>query len=226
MKRLPAIKSIYIDGQHDLRRLAPWDYECTRDEFADPKLNKFPVVLPTWQQLNKIGDRDELWALLRDILVEINFKNGWKFVFVFLRGFIYDQTSTPVGRNNLLEAIIATLIHDFTFSLHLLWFLEQHGDEGFRAGNKLMYRVLRCDKIECAGDFEQYDVEKMSLFSSIKYYLAVNGIFGRAAWEHAEDRAFWHGQTAGFSVYDKNNKLWLRRGATRETFDQRKGVLV
>lgn len=194
-QRLPKIKSITVYGSFDHRRVTPLDYEKTRDEFSKGRTG---ITLPTWGQLDKIGDLDELWALLKAIEILITFKGGKWMRFKFLRGFIYDRTSTPVGRNNRLAAVIATLIHDACFSLHMLEFLETHEhDNGFRASNKLFYRIMRCKRVIGADNGRTW--ERMPWPTAVAYYLAVNSTAGRACYAKAVDRAFWHEKTVEFT---------------------------
>jgi hypothetical protein len=163
------IKTIEIQGGYDTRRVTPWDYAETCVEFA-----KDGIILPKWTALKKIGDRSDLWILLEPLTVTVTFKDGEWWQWLFDRGFIWDQASVPLFRNNRLTAIVPAMIHDGGFSLH--WY-------SFSDTNKLFYRMIR----KFGMNWLQANI----------YYLAVNSMIGRAIWEK-NTRKFWHSKTAHF----------------------------
>jgi len=179
IQKLKKIKKIDVDGEYDTRRITPWDYPETVNEFA----TEFQIILPRWTALREIGDTDALWILLNPITVTVTFTDGSWWQWRFDRGFIWDQASVPIFKNNVLEAIIPAMCHDGAFSLH--WY-------DFATTNKLFYRMLR--------------KFGMNPVRAVVYYLAVNSMFGRAIWEKNQ-RSFWHKKTAHFMEGRKENIL-------------------
>lgn len=167
---MKAIKKIEVDGNYDTRRVTPWDYRDTVEEFA----REHGIILPKWHALRKLGDDDALWILLDDITVTVTFADGSWWQWLFNKGFIWDQASVPIFKNNILEAIIPAMIHDGAFSLH--WY-------DFSTTNKLFFKMLR--------------YFGMNPIRACVYFMAVNSMFGRAIWEK-NSRAFWHRKTAHF----------------------------
>jgi len=183
---MKSIKKIEVDGNYDTRRVTPWDYAETCLDFA-----KTGIELPKWGALKKLGDRSDLWVLLSPITVTCTFADSEWWQWKFDRGFIWDQASVPLFRNNLLTAIVPAMIHDGAFSLH--WY-------SFSDTNKLFFRMLRW--------FGKHDPSKWTRFinplqSSI-YFMAVNSMFGRAYWEK-NARKFWHEKTAHFMMGRKHD---------------------
>jgi hypothetical protein len=170
------INTIRVDGHYVTCRIAPWDYHEKIAEFATDG-----IKLPKWCQLRRLGDTDGLWLLMEPITVTVTFKNGEWWQWLFDKGFIWDQASVPVFKNNVLEAIIPAMCHDGAFSLH--WY-------DFKTTNKLFYRMLR--------------KFGMNPIRAAIYYLAVNSMFGRAIWEK-NSREFWHKKTAHFMQGRKND---------------------
>jgi len=173
------IKRIEVDGAYTTRRITPWNYKATREEYAD----LYKIDLPSWNELKDIGDQDALWLLDTDAVgVTVIFNGGEWWQWRFDRGFIWDQASVPIFKNNILEAIIPAMCHDGAFSLH--WY-------DFATTNKLFYRMLR--------------KFGMNPVRAVVYYLAVNSMFGRAIWEKNQ-RSFWHKKTAHFMQGRKSDK--------------------
>lgn len=173
------IAKIEVEGFYDTRRVTPWDYEKSVDEFkSDHK-----IILPSWGALKRIGDTDDLWILLDDhITVTATDKKGnWR-QWRFDRGFIWDQASVPLFRNNRLKAIIAAMCHDAAFSLH--WY-------SFDEANDLFKQTCR--------------YFGMNIIQAWIYHRSVASIFGRAFWEN-NTRAFWHKKTAHYMEGRASNR--------------------
>lgn len=168
---MQAIKKIEVEGTFDTRRVTPWDYGDTRKEFIET----YGITLPKWHQLRKIGDEDALWILLHPMTVTITFTDSSWVQYLFERGFIWDQASVPIFKNNILEGIIPAAVHDANFSMHYLTFSET---------NRLFFRMLR--------------KFGMNPIRATIYFLAVNSMFGKAIWEK-NGRKFWHGKTVQFA---------------------------
>lgn len=169
------IKKIEVAGHLDFRRVAPWDYNDTIADFR-----REGIELPSYTELKRISDQRNLWASTNGLYgtdklsVTVTLKNGHWMQWVFEPGFIFDKASVPVFRNNVLEAMIAALVHDANVSLHFLTFAETNG---------LFHAMLR--------------YYGMNAFRAGYYYLAVNSIAGRGRWEN-NDRGFWHDKTVHF----------------------------
>lgn len=165
------IKRIETDGHVDTRRVAPWDYKNT---IADFRTGNPSIELPSWHSLRDIGDQRALWILMSPVVVTIHFVGGGWWQYKFDRGFIWDQASVPIFKDDILEAVIPAMCHDGNFSQHFVTFEET---------NKLFFRMLR--------------KFGMNPIRAAVYYLAVNSMFGRAIWEKNQ-RQFWHGKTVHF----------------------------
>lgn len=165
------IHKIEVDGEYETVRLTPWNYDKTCDYFRDEKKR----ILPAWSELTNIGDPDNLWALSSPHLTITAFDKAgnWR-QWRFDCGFIWDQASVPIFRNNRIEAIIPAMPHDGAFSNH--WY-------SFEETNRLFYQMCRAFG--------------MGPIRAAIYYLAVNSMFGRAIWEKNQ-RAFWHKKTAHY----------------------------
>ena len=166
------IKNIEVDGHLDFRRVAFWDYYITQAEFWD-KGNG--IWLPQWQDLINIGSVSSLWILLNDVTITITFKNGRWLQYKLKRGFIWDKLSIPLFRNNVLKGMVAGMVHDPNFSCKFLG----TGRKGFRKANSLFCAMCK-----------YYGMG----FLRFIWHRAVGSIPGRAIFEKAGRRAFWHGQ--------------------------------
>lgn len=98
--------------------------------------------LPSIQMIEEVGDLDALWIIISDYKIVITLKNDDKLIYEILSGLVYDDASTPVGRNNLLMSLRAVLPHDLNFSCRYLSRWSKYGDNGFRATNKLFLYML------------------------------------------------------------------------------------
>lgn len=165
---------IKLDGHLDFRRVFnEIQWEETIDEFIE----KYNVVLPEYYQLNEIGDKKNLWLLLNPLTIEI-YDKGTCLTFDFKPGFIFNKTSIPVFKNNLLEAMHATMVHDYNFSCH------EH--LSFSAANKLFYKTCR--------------YFGLNIFISIIYYLSVSSPFGRYLYKKMTRRYKWHNKFVKVSI--------------------------
>ena len=189
-------------GEPTFTRIMPDGYRGLQQKYA-----AMGIKLPSKYDLERIGDPDKLWILPEPITIRVVYKSKkqgkhrrrliheWRFE----TGWIWDKASVPVFKDNVLESVYAAMVHDKCFSTHDLFLFSQHDDDGFRATNKLFFRMLRK-----AG---------MNWFRATYYYLAVNSIVGRALYEKI-DRAFWHDKTCEFAHYyemkKKGSKKWER----------------
>lgn len=170
------IKNIEVDGHLDFRRVAYWDYRETLREFWD---DGHGMALPAWHVLTNIGSPTALWLLLNDVTITITYTNGKWLQYKLRRGFIWDKLSIPLFRNNLLKGIVAGMVHDPNFSCKFLG----KGRKGFRKTNSLFCAMCRYFGMG---------------FLRFIWHRAVGSIPGRAIFEKAGKRAFWHGQTVEF----------------------------
>ena len=170
------IKNIEVNGHLDFRRVTPWDYYQTHAEFWDGGKG---IQLPSWQAIVDVGCREALWILLKDVTITITLKNSRMYQYKLKRGFIWDKLSVPIFRNNLLKGMVAGMVHDPNFSCKFLG----TGRKGFRKANSLFCAMCK-----------YYGMG----FLRFIWHRAVGSIPGRAIFEKAGRRAFWHGQTVEF----------------------------
>ena len=192
------IKNIEMDGHYDTRRI----YNVS-DYIGYKKFTKKFSNIPEWSQLKLIGSRVALWILINDLTVTVTLKNDTYLQFKFKAGFIWDQASVPFFKNNDIQEIIAAMVHDALFSLHLLY--PKDNNKGFRAANKLFksmvyYAIDNMVKDEGYSSFKR----AMMRIKSRWHYRAVMSIFGRARYEtDSPRRAFWHKKTVQFDCTRK-----------------------
>jgi len=166
------IEYIEIDGHFDFRRVTPWDYEQTRDEF-----NKEDIDLPLAKRLYKYGDPEKLWILLDDCLkIDIYYKDQTvPDTFIAKKGFIFDKATIPLFKDNKRTAMIGLVIHDMLFSTHALSFSET---------NELFYKILRCEKIKYNNTLGAYST--MSWLGANIYKVSTSSIFGKRRWKKTD----------------------------------------
>lgn len=123
------IKKITPSGFLDFRRITNEnDWKLTIEQFGKD------ANLPKWDELDVIGDKRGLWLLLDHLSVVVEFEDNIKYIYEFEPGFIFDKSNVPFFKNNVLEAMIPTMVHDYNFSCHKL---------GFFDSNKLFYKMCK-----------------------------------------------------------------------------------
>lgn len=159
LKDLKKIKNIETFGDTSLARFVIAGYDGLAQKYN----------LPSITECLNVGDPDKLWVECFDILNRITFDSGDVFEYEYLRGFLYDKASVPVGKDNILEAVNPTKNHDSGCSCHYLKFLEVHSDKGFRANNLLFYySILWYLNRNKNDELDQYKIIKKNKKKGIK----------------------------------------------------------
>lgn len=202
LRRKCRIKNVEVDGEYVTRRLTnKMDWESMRSSL-DLAGFTFP---PSWEALAMLGDRTKLWRLEREMVFTINFESGAWIQYKFLPGFIWDQASVPIFKDNDLQEIYAAMVHDANFSCHYLF--PDDNNMGFRAAN----RVFREMTYQAIDDMDVSWFKRIRLRSKARrHYAAVSSVIGRAKYEtESPRREFWHSKTVQFAC--SRNSEWGRK---------------
>jgi len=151
-------------------------YEQQREDFFE----EFLEPLPTWSELQKLGEPRDLRVLTKEMVVTTTRSNSRFTQIKFKVGFITDLASVPrifrsVVDNDETRMIEAVLFHDYGFTTHYISFKEV---------NKLFLNMLR--------------YAKCNRFRRMVAYIAVASPFAKMCWNRNTRRQEWTKRTTEF----------------------------
>jgi len=200
--KIKKIKGTEQNGFLDFRRVQPLRYDITVKEFE----KQYNIHLPDMNELEKIGDPNDLWILLHNLHVTVIFKDSSWVQFNFKPGFITDLASVPKFFRSLIDnddihLMLPALCHDANFTTHSMTFTKT---------NALFRQMI----VRAGG----------SKWKAFWAWVAVNSIAGRAFWGKApKARGAWTAKTFEFDHSMKKETSWKALRKKWKTTDHRQG---